>query len=310
MQTILPSLHLLEIFMPIAANEDFLVQNILQDVSKINFYKGIEMPLIFAAKNQQILRRLVKEKGWQLTVWASPTINAKGLNLSSLDKELRKKSIAFTKEMLAVTANMGGFYMGLPSGPDVSSPEREDAKKALFDSFCQIGEEAAKYEGLHLILEPLDRYVHKKQLMGPIHEVVEWFSPLKKECSNFYIHWDSAHEALAGIDLLESLEAALPYLAQFHLCNCVTDPKNPCHGDYHMELGAGPEYKNWGYLTPKIASELLKRVSKEEPVAGIGHTHVAVEVRAHMGNDMWKLEREIRDFLMYAFDLASLPYDK
>ncbi len=309
MQTILPSLHLLEIFMPAVSNEDFFVQKILRDVSRLNFYKGIEMPLIFDRNNQQTLREIVSAKQYQLTVWASPNINEKGYNLSSLDPELRRKSVAFAKEMLSVSAEMGGYHMGLPSGPDVEPDKREDAKKALYDSFCQISAEAENYPGLHLTFEPLDRYAHKKQLMGPIHEVVDWFKELKKECPAFYIHWDSAHEALAGIDLMESLEAALPFLAQFHLCNCITDPAHPCYGDHHMELGSAPEYRNEGCLTPRISVELLKRVAAQEPVSGIGHTHVAVEVRAHMGNDMWKLEQEIREYLMHIFDLAGLPYD-
>ncbi|MCI8861824.1 MAG: TIM barrel protein [Lachnospiraceae bacterium] len=310
MQTILPSLHLLEVFMPVVSNEDFFIQHILQDVSKINFYKGIEMPVIFDRKNQKTLRETVSARNYQLTVWASPNLNEKGYNLSSLDPKLRKESVAFAKEMLAISAEMGGYHIGLPSGPDVEPDRREEAKKALFDSFCQIGMEAAKYSGLHLTFEPLDRYAHKKQLMGPIHEVIDWFRELKKECPAFYIHWDSAHEALAGINLTESLEAALPFLAQLHLCNCIIDPSHPCYGDHHMELGAPPEYINEGYLLPGISAEILQRVAAQDPVPGIRHTHIAVEVRTHMGNDMWKLEREIREYLMYVFELAGIPYDK
>ena len=78
MQTILPSLHLLEVFMPAVSNEDFFIQNILQDVSKINFYKGIEMPVIFDRKNQKTLRESVSARYYQLTVWGSPNLIEKG----------------------------------------------------------------------------------------------------------------------------------------------------------------------------------------------------------------------------------------
>ena len=102
----------------------------------------------------------------------------------------------------------------------------------------------------------------------------------------------------------------LPYLAQVHICNCVTDPAHPYYGDHHMEVGRAPDFKSWGYLTPEIAASMLKRVAQENPVAGVKHTHVAVEVRSHMGDDLWERERDIREFLMASYDLAGLAYEK
>lgn len=309
MQNVLPSLHLLEIFMPVSDREDFLVQ-MLEDVKQIDFYKGIELPIIFGKKNIAAVRRIAEEKNYQITEWASPSLSDRGCNLSSLDKELRKRSVACAIELIKTAAEAGTTNVGLPSGDDPGDAMREDAKKALFESYVKLSQEAAGYGGLNLTLEPLDRYVHKKQLMGPIHEVAEWFAGLREVCPNFYLHWDSAHEALSGIDLMESLEAALPYMAQFHICNCVTEPSHPYYGDFHMEVGRAPEYRNWGYLTPQLAAQFLKRVAREGPVPGIKNTHVAVEVRTHMGDDLWEREREIREFLMRSYELAGLHYDQ
>lgn len=309
MQNILPSIHLLEIFMPVADREDFLI-GMLEDVKKIEFYKGIELPVIFEKKNIAAVRRIAEEKAYQITEWASPELINRGYNLSSLDRELREKSVAYAIELVKTAAEAGTANVGLPSGDDPGDLKRETAKEALFESYCRISEAAREYDGLHLTLEPLDRYVHKKQLMGPIFEVVEWFEKLKQSCPNFYIHWDSAHEALGGADLMESLEAALPYMAQFHICNCVTDPSHPYYGDFHMEVGRAPDYKSWGYLTPEIAAGLLKRAAASQPADGVKNTYVAVEVRSHMGDDLWAREREIREFLMRAYDLAGLSYDR
>lgn len=308
MNKILPSIHMLEIFMPVAEREDVLI-GMLEDVKKIDFYKGIELPVIFEKKNIDTLRRIAEEKNYQITEWASPNLNDGGYNLSSLDEELRSKSVSYAVELMKTAAEAGTTNVGLPSGGDPGDLRREDAKKALFESYCQISEEADCYNGLHLTLEPLDRHVHKKQLMGPIHEVVKWFADLKKACPNFYIHWDSAHEALADIDLMESLEAALPYMAQFHICNCVTEPSHPYYGDFHMELGQAPEYKNWGYLDLGIAAGLLRKAAEVKPPAGIENLYVAVEVRSHLGDDLWKRERNIREFLMGAYRQAGLSYD-
>ena len=307
MQNILPSIHLLEIFKPVADREDLLV-GMLEEVKNIDFYKGIELPVIFQKENIAKVRRIAREKSYQVTEWASPDIIKRGYNLSSTDRELRGKSVGYAVELMKIAAEAGTAIVGLPSGDDPGDLKREEAKKALFDSYCRISEAAKEYDGLHLTLEPLDRYVHKKQLMGPIHEVAEWFGVLKKTCPNFYLHWDSAHEALAGIGLMESLEAALPYMAQFHICNCVTEPSHPYYGDFHMEVGRAPHYKNWGYLTPEIAAGLLKRAAEGNPAEGITNTHVAVEVRSHMGDALWERERDIRGFLMRAFDLAGISY--
>lgn len=313
MRKILPSLHVLEAFMPVTGDEDFLVREILPRVAEISFYKGIELPLVFGRANQNAVRRLVEQNRYQLTQWASPNITANGLMLSSTDRARRKASVAYTVELIKSAAQCGAKNVGLPSGDDPGDSEgdwlRSEAKKALFESFCEISHAAASFEGLHLTYEPLDRYVHKKQLLGPIHEVMEWFADLKKICASFYIHWDSAHEALAGINLIESLEAALPYMAQFHICNCVTIPGHPYYGDHHMAVGRAPEFKNWGYLTPEIAASILKRASNADAVPGVDQIYWALEVRSHIGNDLWEAEKDIREFMRHAYTLAALEPD-
>ena len=188
--------------------------------------------------------------------------------------------------------------------------KRQEAKDILADSYRKIFEGAKEYKEMRFVIEPLDRYAHKKQLMGPIHEVAEWVEEIRKDYPNFYIHWDSAHEALANIDLTESLDAAMPYLAQFHLCNCVTDPTHPYFGDHHMEVGRAPEFKNWGYLDVEVAAKLLSQAAAGQAPAGIDTLYWALEVRSHFGDDMWEREREVREFMMRAYDLAGLPYEK
>lgn len=309
MNKIMPSAHLLEMYMPVANDEPFLL-SMLDDLSGTEFYKGIEMPVLFQRESQKKLREIVDRKNYRLYFWASPLITDHNYCLSALPADLRQRSVEYTKELIRRCGDMGGNFVGLPSGADPGERDREEAKKALFDSFCQLAQEAAKYPGLNLTMEPLDRYAYKKQLMGPILEVVEWFAPLKRQCPNFYLHWDSAHESLAGIDLSVSFAAALPYMAQFHLCNCITDPKHPCFGDTHMEVGRAPEFKNWGYLNVDVAADILRQAAQAQPCSGIDHLYFALEVRTHLGDDLPEREKEIREFMMAAYDKAGLEYDQ
>ncbi len=309
MQKILPSLHMLELFFPLVPTESFFV-GLLDEARRIPFYKGLELPEILEKQNRDTVRRIVEEDGYQLTVWSSPSITENGYNLASLDGELREKSVEFAIEMIKNAADMGTTNIGIPCGPDPGDADRPEALKGLSDSYHRMSAAAAEFEGVHLTFEPLDRYAHKKQILGPIREVIEWFEVLKKDCPNMYIHWDSAHEALGNIDLVESMKVALPYMAQFHICNCVTDPTHPYYGDWHMDIGMPPEYRNWGYLDVNVAAELLRTAAQAGKVEGVKNTHVAVEVRTHKGNDCWKTERGVREFLMAAYDRAGLEYDR
>ncbi len=309
MQKILPSIHMSELFRPFIENEDWLIK-MAQQASEIPFYKGMELPVIFSGENQKIVRRLVEDRGYQLTCWISHDIKVKGGNLSSMDAKQRKDSVAYALEFVKMTAEMGGTIVGLQSGADPGEEKREEAKKVLAESYSQIFEGAKEFQNMRFVLEPLDRYAHKKQLLGPIHEVADWVKELRETYSNFYIHWDSAHEALAGIDLTESLEAVLPYLAQFHLCNCVTEPTHPYFGDHHMEVGRAPEFKNWGYLNVDVAAGLLRRAAQENPPEGISEYYWALEVRSHLGDDIWEREKEVREFMIEAFERAGVSYEK
>jgi hypothetical protein len=141
-------------------------------------------------------------------------------------------------------------------------------------------------------------------------EVAEFFKKLRKMSNQIFIHWDSAHETLGNADLLQSLEQAKPYLAQIHLCNCVNDPKHPYYGDWHMDVGQPPDYKNWGYLTAEIGAQIIRKIASFPTNKGIQRTFCAIEVRSQKGNDLWAKEQLVRNYLQRVFDLAGMEYDK
>lgn len=309
MRDIKPSMHFLENFMPLFTNEAYALKQ-LEKTAEIPFYKALELGVLQGAAVRSAVRRIVEARRWQLTVWCSPVIADRGLALSSLDEANRKEAVALAIELIAKSAECGAKRCGLQSGPDPGDALRADAKKALTESCLEIARAAEQYEDLYLIIEPLDRYVHKKQLLGPIDETVAWFENLRTSCSNFYIHWDSAHEKLGGADLLQSMELAGPHLAQFHICNCITDPAHPYYGDHHMDVGSAPDFATWGYLTPEVGAAMLKKAQSLPPCEGVETTYCALEVRAHLADDVWAKERLIRTFLQRTFDLAGIAYDK
>jgi len=307
MQRILPSAHLYEVFMPIADDEK-IMSDVLEKISQIEFYRGVELGAFFQEQYRNKVRKIVEEKDYQLTQWGTPYLLRNKMNLSSLDPELRKKSVAYAVELCKLYADTGATNYGLPSGDYPGDALREEAKKVLFDSLTTIHQEVSKYEGMHIVLEPLDRYAFKKQLIGPMPEVAEWFEGLQKVNPNIFIHWDSAHEVLGKIDLIESVNLAKPYLAQFHLCNCIADENHPCFGDLHMDVGQAPDFETWGFLTPEVGAEIIREVASFDTTPGIKNTYCALEVRSHAGDDLWAKEKLCRTFMMKTFDLAGMKY--
>ena len=303
-QQILPSAHLLEIFMPYRNDEPRMV-DVLKRAADLGYYRGAELGVFFAPDCRRQARGIVEGNKLNLAVFITPYLKERRMHLCSLDAAERKKAVDYTRQLAALAAEQGCNTLGLPSGDDPGDEKREAAKAALAES---IGEIAAlgRALGLNITIEPLDRYAYKKQLIGPMAETVEWFAPLHRENPNFFIHWDSAHEALGGIDLMESIDLASPYIAQFHLCNAILDPAHPCFGDLHMDVGVAPDYATEGFLTPETGAAILRRVAYHPKPEGVRSTYASVEVLGHPGDDLWRKERISREFLQRCFERSGL----
>lgn len=303
-QDLYRSCHVYELFKPLETHENLMV-DCLEGLADTGFYQGVETGFFFASDSIRRVRDCCEKNDWQLTMWATPTLLAEQLNLSSLDGNIRNKSRQRATELIHYAAECGADKIGLPSGDYPGDDLCEQAKKALFEVLCEAGETLSQYPDMQILLEPLDRYAHKRQLIGPIRESMEWFAPLHQECPNIFIHWDSAHEALGGIDLIESLRLAKPFLSQLHLCNAVLDSEHPLYGDWHMDVGQGPEYRTPGYLTPDVGAAIIREVASWPTTVGCQATYAAVEMRSHLGDDMWHKEETSRRFLARCFELAQ-----
>ena len=303
-QKLLTSAHLLEIFMPYRSDEARMM-DVLHKAVAIDFYRGVELGIFFDATNRKEVRRVLEENHLNGTTFATPYVKDQKLGLSDLDEGKRRKAVDLVKELANYAADTGYTNFGVPSGDDPGPVFRGLAKNVLAESMIEIANHC-KTLGLNLTLEPLDRYVFKKQLIGPIEESMIWFAPINEECPNAYIHWDSAHEALGGMDLMRSLEVTSPFLAQFHLCNAIVDPSHPCFGDLHMDVGEGPDFETEGFLTPALGAEILKKAASYDKPAGVKDTYVSVEVLGHPGDDLWLKERNAREFLAKCFELAGM----
>ncbi|MCD8098402.1 MAG: sugar phosphate isomerase/epimerase [Lachnospiraceae bacterium] len=303
-QKILPGAHLLEMFMPYRSHETKMI-GVLEKAADLGFYKNMELGIFFDRENRRTVRNILEANGLNATTFSTPWVKDDHLSLADLDEGRRRKAVDLCKKLTDLAAETGYSNFGVPSGDDPGPVFRGLAKLALKDSMVEIAEHLKQY-GMNLTIEPLDRYVFKKQLIGPMEETAVWFKEVKEAAPNAYIHWDSAHEALGGIDLMESLELAAPYMGQFHLCDTITDSREACFGDLHMDVARAPEWTTEGFLTPEVGAEILKKAASFDKPEGMPQVYVAVEVLGHPGDDLWLKEQNVRAFLTRCFELAGL----
>ncbi len=306
-QKLLPSGHLMELFMPYRFDEKRLL-DVTEEATGMGFYKNVEVPIMFDPENRRKFRNIIERNHVNATTFATPNIKDFHYSLCDLDESRRRAAVDFTKSLVPYAAEMNMTTFGICNGDDPGPAFRGPAKAVLRESLLEIAEYAKSY-GMNITLEPLDRYAFKKQLIGPMEETVNWFKPIREECPNAFLHWDSAHEALGLIDLNESLDLAEPYIGQMHLCNAIVDPSHPCFGDLHMDVPRAPEWKTEGFLTPEVGAEILKKAAGFDTPENMEHVYVSVEVQSHPGDDMWLKEQNSRAFLIRCFELAGLDLD-
>lgn len=303
-QKLYRSIHLHELFLPLESNESMMV-DAAEKIADTGYYHGMEIGPFSEKKSLLRLKKIHENYNMPLMMWGAPLIWREQLSLSTFDKTLREHSIKRCLDMVNNSSEIQATYLGLYPGDDPGAEKREEAKNILAESLSLIAKEAAK-KNVAIIIEPLDRYAHKKQLIGPMKESIEWFTPIHEAHPNTYIHWDSAHEALGEINLIESLNLASPFLAQVHLANCITDKNNPMYGDWHMDVGQPPNFETEGILTLETGVSLLKEIASFETAKGVPFTHVSVEMRSHLGDDLWHKEKTSRLYLEKCFELAGL----
>jgi len=299
--------HLLEAFMPYRKDEARMI-SVLERALALGCYKNVELPVFQVPSNQDRVRHMLAEQNVTALTYLAPYLNEHALSLCDPDAGARKAAVGLAVQHAASCAAAGFNRFGIPSGPDPGDAKRP----AALERFSESAREIAAYcrdLGMDVTVEPLDRYAYKKQLIGPMEEAVDWIRDLRRDCSNIYLHWDSAHEALGGADLLKTLLCAAPFNAQIHLCDAITDPNHPCFGDLHKDVAHAPDWSTEGILTPELGAEILRTASMLDAPAGLsGMVHVSVEVLGHPGDDLWRKESAAREFLLYCAQLAGISF--
>jgi hydroxypyruvate isomerase len=161
---------------------------------------------------------------------------------ASLISEKRKYSMDFYKNEIGRGIETGCKKVIVNSGPDV--PEnREEAISALVDFFCEICEYVPN--DVLVMVEPTDRDVDKKKLIGPSNEAVKLVQKIHDVgYINFSSMIDMCHLPLMGESIVQAMEDSKGFIGHIHLGNCIyKDDGHALFGDKHPPWGLkGSEY--------------------------------------------------------------------
>lgn len=271
-----------------------LAGDVVNRLCDLGYYRKIETGSVPHKPSMQVIRDRHEKDGVRFMQWVTQNLADEGLNISALDSALRDKSVARVIDLVKLAHESGAQDIGILGGIDPGPDKRSEATKLLQDSLSRIGQTAQQLN-MRILLEPLDRFAHKKQLIGPSGEALSLIKALQP--LPVYIAWDSAHVALNEEDLHESIQLGDRFTAQGHLANAVLDKNDPLYGDHHMMFGAP------GFLTDDTAAAIVKTFTQLTPPDDVPLT-IAVEVNMPTIDEGWLVEQDARKFLQKA--LASV----
>lgn len=287
-ETFLPTILMPEIYRPFTDDESFFVSKI-EEIAEEGFYKGIEIASIHDKEKRKRIQEITSSSQLTVTQWMTAIITEQGLNLSAVEENARQHAVAEIIKNIELAKEAGASNIALVTGPDPGEELRGKAADNLVESLSAICLEAKNFE-MEVLVEPLDRHVHKKMFLGPTDETVEILSRVKKNNSNIGFAFDTAHAALNGEKLEAALETASPLVSQLHLSNAVLNPADPLYGDYHIPLG------DPGFLTYTRAVGIIEKVRSLGLLAAKPF-RVSVEVRTNENEDAHDTERQTKKFL-------------
>lgn len=283
------------VFDPMTTNNEEL-EKLFEELANQKKYKGIETRVIRDKRLRSIFNKLSKEAEWTVTYWVTGEIDRAGLNPSTTDKAVYKETIKELKELVDLAALGNCTYFGIASGKSKGKDYLSEELNQFEKTVRTLVDYLSQYDGMKLVIEPLDGFAHKNGVLGDTETVLNFLERFKNEQflknGTLSICWDSAHVALNEDDLSDSIHKLAPYVSRIHYSNAVLDKKHDLYGDNHMK------FIKPGFLTPQIAREIIEVFDnsnqKEKDI------FVACEIRIKNAEECWPIEKECYEFVQNA----------
>lgn len=194
-----------------------------------SFFGAIEVSGIKDSNVRRSLASMLSSFDFRVVFCAGGNIIRRGADLNSLEPEVRRQALMFTRGLVDQAKELGAEIFVLCSGPDPGPAVRSRAASALADSMVDLADYAG--DDILVSLESFDRDVDKRRLVGPTQEAVELVAEVRKRVGNVGLTIDLSHLPLLKERATTSLAVAKDVLAHSHIGNCMPD------ADSHPKFG-------------------------------------------------------------------------
>lgn len=211
----------------------------LEKICADEFWTAVEVGWMKDYRVRNTARALLDQSHLSVAYATQPKALTNKLNLNHPDRAERQKAVDAIRDCVDEARQLGAEVVRLIAGKDPGDAEREEAKKRLVDSLCQILDYAGEEkDGLAFTLKLFDRSIDKKNLIGPAPDALDIAKAVRPDFPNFGLLVDLSHFPLLDERPEESIPLLAEHLEAVHLGNCVFRNRNhPAYGDIQPRFG-------------------------------------------------------------------------
>lgn len=162
-----------------------------------------------------------------------------GIEIASGDPARRDAARQRLRDLIDEAIAFESTLAMIGTPPDPGPGERTPVVERLVEDIqelCDYADARSTRRRLHITLEPFDRDVEKKRLIGPTKEAATLADAVDRD--NFGLTVDLSHLPLLNETSAHAINAAGRHLIHAHIGNCVVDdPGCPFFGDFHPRFG-------------------------------------------------------------------------
>lgn len=224
---------------PECRNGDGPVVETLAQIVSDDVFGAVE---IAPVRDPEIRRKAQELLSWsQLQVVYLPILPIlfDNLGLASDDDEQRLAARERLHDLIdqAIAFDAPLAMVGSPPDP---GPDRRPALIARlvedYQELCDYADARSTNRRLYITLEPFDRDIEKKRVIGPTVEAAALADAVDRE--NFGLTVDLSHLPLQDETSEHAIQVAGRHLIHAHIGNCVIDdPECEFYGDFHPRFG-------------------------------------------------------------------------
>src|SRR5690606_35584576 len=183
----------------------------LEKIYADEFWTAVEVGWMKHYRVRNTARALLDQSHLSVAYATQPKALTNKLNLNHPDRAERQKAVDAIRDCVDEARQLGAEVVRLIAGKDPGDAVREEAKKRLVDSLCQILDYAGEEkDGLAFTLKLFDRSIDKKNLIGPAPDALDIAKAVRPDFPNFGLLVDLSHFPL----LDERPEESIPLLAE------------------------------------------------------------------------------------------------